>query len=251
MKSVDNSIIYGLNPVFEALKARKRRCYKLVIEHGKNQARLKSLIKLAHENKVHIETVPKTIFQKKYRNHNHQGVVGIFAIIQTLSLEELTELAFKHSRFPILVAIDSIQDPQNLGAIIRSADALGIQGMILPKNRTSTLNETVAKCSSGAIEHLPIAGATNLVRGIEQLKEAGFWIVGLITDISTPCYQYKFDSPTVLIIGGEKKGIRPLIKKSCDATLKIPMKGSLGSLNASAAAAVIFYEILRQKSLGS
>ena len=123
--------------------------------------------------------------------------------------------------------------------------------MILPKNRTSTLNETVAKCSSGAIEHLPIAGATNLVRGIEQLKEAGFWIVGLITDVSTPCYQYKFDAPTVLIIGGEEKGIRPLIKKSCDATLKIPMKGSLGSLNASAAAAVIFYEILRQKSLGS
>jgi len=251
MKSVDNSIIYGLNPVFEALKARKRRCYKLVIEHGKNQTRLQSLIKLAHENKVNIETVPKTIFQKKYRNHNHQGVVGIFAVIQTLALEELIEIAFKNSSLPILVAIDSIQDPQNLGAIIRSADALGIQGMILPKNRTSTLNETVAKCSSGAIEHLPIAGTTNLVRGIEQLKEAGFWIAGVIPDGSTPCYQYKFDAPTVLIIGGEEKGIRPLLKKSCDSTLKIPMEGSLGSLNASVAAAVIFYEVLRQKNSGS
>jgi len=251
MKSADNSIVYGLNPVFEALKARNRRCYKLIIEHGKNQNRLQSLVKLANENKVQIETVPKTIFQKKYRNHNHQGVVGIFAVIQTLTLEELIEISFKYSHLPILVAIDSIQDPQNLGAIIRSADALGIQGMILPKNRTSTLNETVAKCSSGAIEHLPISATTNLVRGIKKLKEAGFWITGVIPDGSIPCYQYKFDAPTVLIIGSEEKGIRPLLKKSCDTTLKIPMEGSLGSLNASVAAAVIFYEVLRQKNLGS
>ena len=251
MKLFNNSIVYGLNPVFEALKARKRRCYKLIIEHGKTQVRLKLLIELAHKNKVPIETIPKTDFQKKYRNHNHQGVVGIFAIIQTLELEELIELAFKKSRLPILVAVDSIQDPQNLGAIIRSAETLGIQGMILPKNRTSTLNETVAKCSSGAIEHLPISGTTNLVRGIGKLKEAGFWIAGVVPDGDTPCYKYKFDAPTVLIIGGEEKGIRPLLKKSCDATLNIPMEGSLGSLNASAASAVIFYETLRQKKLGS
>ena len=251
MKLFNNSIVYGLNPVFEALKARKRRCYKLIIEHGKTQVRLKLLIELAHKNKVPIETIPKTDFRKKYFNHNHQGVVGVFAIIQTLELEELIELAFKKSRLPILVAVDSIQDPQNLGAIIRSAETLGIQGMILPKNRTSTLNETVAKCSSGAIEHLPISGTTNLVRGMEKLKEAGFWITGIIPDGDTPCHKYKFDAPTVLIIGGEQKGIRPLLKKSCDTTLNIPMEGSLGSLNASAAAAVIFYETLRQKNLGS
>ena len=251
MKSFDSSTIYGLNPVFEALKARKRRCYKIIIEHGKTQVRLQSLIELAHKNKVPIETIPKTDFQKKYRNYNHQGVVGVFAIIQTLELEELIELSFKKSRLPILVAIDSIQDPQNLGAIIRSAETLGIQGMILPKNRTSTLNETVAKCSSGAIEHLPISVTTNLVRGMEKLKEAGFWITGIIPDGDTPCHKYKFDAPTVLIIGGEQKGIRPLLKKSCDNTLNIPMEGSLGSLNASAAAAVIFYETLRQKNLGS
>ena len=250
MKSFDKSHVYGLNPVFEALKANKRRCYKLIIEHGKTQIRLKPLIDLARKNKVPIETIPKTDFQKIYRNHNHQGIVGVFAIIQTLKLEELIELAFKRSRLPILVAVDSIQDPQNLGAIIRSAETLGIQGMILPKNRTSTLNETVAKCSSGAIEHLPISVTTNLVRGMEKLKEAGFWITGIIPDGDTPCHKYKFDAPTVLIIGGEQKGIRPLLKKSCDTTLNIPMEGSLGSLNASAAAAVIFYETLRQKNLG-
>lgn len=249
MNSIDNSTVFGLNPVLEALKARKRRCYKIIIEQGKPQARLNSLILLAHENKVPIETIPKTAFQKKYRNYNHQGVIGVFAIIPTLGLEELIKLAFQKSPLPILVALDSIQDPQNLGAIIRSAETLGIQGMILPKNRTSTLNETVAKCSSGAIEHLPIAWVTNLTRGIEHLKEKGFWIAGVVPEGNTPCHQYKFDTPVVLVMGGEEKGIRPLLKKSCDVTLNIPMQGAIGSLNASAAAAILFYEALRQKKV--
>ena len=247
MNSFDHSSVFGLNPIFEAIKARKRRCYKLVIEQGKSQVRLNSLIELARENKVPIETIPKTDFQKKYRSHNHQGVVGIFAIIQGLELDELVQQAFQKSRLPVLVVLDSIQDPQNLGAIIRSAETLGIQGMILPKNRTSTLNETVAKCSSGAIEHLPIAWVTNLTRGIEHLKEKGFWIAGVVPEGNTPCHQYKFDTPVVLVLGGEEKGIRPLLKKSCDVTLNIPMQGAIGSLNASAAAAILFYEALRQK----
>ena len=247
MNSFDHSTVFGLNPVFEALKARKRRCYKLIIEQGKSQVRLNSLIELARENKVPIETIPKTDFQKKYRSHNHQGVVGIFAIIQGLELDELVQQAFQKSRLPVLVVLDSIQDPQNLGAIIRSAETLGVQGMILPKNRTSTLNETVAKCSSGAIEHLPISWVTNLTRGIEHLKEKGFWIAGVVPEGDTPCHQYKFDTPVVLVMGGEEKGIRPLLKKSCDVTLNIPMQGAIGSLNASAAAAILFYEALRQK----
>ena len=251
MNSVDNSNVFGLNPVLEALKAQKRRCYKIIIEQGKPQARLNSLIQLARENKVPIETIPKTAFQKKYRNYNHQGVIGVFAIIPTLELEELIKLAFQKSPLPILVALDGIQDPQNLGVIIRSAEALGAHGIILPKNRTSAINEPVAKCSSGAIEYLPIAWVTNLTRGIEQLKKEGFWIAGIIPDGNTPCYEHKFDAPMVLVIGGEEKGIRPLLKKSCDITLKIPMEGSLGSLNASAAAAVIFYEASRQKNMRS
>ena len=247
MNSFDHSTIFGLNPVFEALKARKRRCYNLIIEKGKSQTRLNLLIELARENNVPIQTMPKTDFQKQYRSHNHQGVVGIFAIIQALELDELVQQAFQRSQLPVLVVLDSIQDPQNLGAIIRSAESLGIHGMILPKNRTSTINETVAKCSSGAIEHLPIAWVTNLTRGVEQLKEKGFWVAGVVPDGDIPCHKYKFDTPVVLVLGGEQKGIRPLLKKSCDITLNIPMQGAIGSLNASAAAAILFYEALRQK----
>ena len=248
MDSFDNSTIFGLNPVIEALKAQKRRCYKLVLEKGKSHARVRLLIELAYANKVPIETLPKTTFHKKYRNYNHQGVIGIFSIIKTLELEELIKQAFIKSSSPTLAALDSIQDPHNLGSIIRSAETLGVHGIILAKNRSSTINETVAKCSSGAIEHLPISCVTNLTRGVEQLKEAGFWIAGIAPDGDIPCYRYKFDAPMVLIIGGEEKGIRPLLKKSCDVILKIPMEGSLESLNASAAATVIFYETLRQKN---
>ena len=143
----------------------------------------------------------------------------IFANIKGLELDELVQQAFQKSRLPVLVVLDSIQDPQNLGAIIRSAETLGIQGMILPKNRTSTLNETVAKCSSGAIEHLPIAWVTNLTRGIEHLKEKGFWIAGVVPEGNTPCHQYKFDTPVVLVLGGEEKGIRPLSDSYTHLTL--------------------------------
>ncbi|MBT5029422.1 MAG: 23S rRNA (guanosine(2251)-2'-O)-methyltransferase RlmB, partial [Nitrospina sp.] len=163
--------------------------------------------------------------------------------------EELIEIAFQKTSLPTLVILDGIQDPQNLGAIIRSAETLGIQGLILPKHGSPDLNETVAKCSSGALEHLPITWVTNLNHCIEKLKESGFWVAGVVPDGEMPCYQYKFNAPSALVIGGEEKGIRPLLKKSCDVTLAIPMNGKLQSLNAASASTVIFYENLRQKLL--
>ncbi len=233
----------------EALLASKRRCYRLIVEQGKTPPRIQAVIELAKEKCIPIEPLPKSAFQNKFKKQVHQGIAGYFSVIVTLELESLIETAFQKSSLPTLVILDGIQDPQNLGAIIRSAETLGIQGMILPKHGTSSLTETVAKCSSGAIEHLPIAWVTNLARCMEQLKEAGFWIAGVVPDGEMPCYQYQFDTPVALVIGGEEKGIRPLLKKSCDVTLAIPMKGKLGSLNAASASTVVFYENLRQKKM--
>ncbi|MFQ5716279.1 MAG: 23S rRNA (guanosine(2251)-2'-O)-methyltransferase RlmB [Nitrospinales bacterium] len=154
---------------------------------------------------------------------------------------------FRQTPQPTLAVLDGIQDPQNLGAVIRSAEALGIHGIILPRRRTAPLNETVAKCSSGALETIPIAMAINLANALKLLKKHGFWVVGVDTDGKKPCYRLSFDSPTALLIGSEGKGIRPLLKRACDFTVSIPMKGKVGSLNVSAASAVLFYEILRQK----
>ena len=249
MKLAEQSLIVGINPVREALLASNRRCYRLIIEQGNLPQRIQTIIELAKEKIIPIESFSKSAFQKKFKNQSHQGVAGYFSAIVTLELESLIETAFQNSSLPTLVILDGIQDPQNLGAIIRSAETLGIQGMILPKHGTSSLTETVAKCSSGAIEYLPIAWVTNLARCIEQLKEAGFWVAGVVPDGEILCYHYQFNTPVALVIGGEGKGIRPLLKKSCDVTLTIPMKGQVGSLNAASASAVVFYENLRQKKM--
>lgn len=249
MKSTEQSLVIGINPVREAIVASKRRCYRLIVEQGKTPARIQAVLELAKEKQVPIESLPKVAFQNKFKNQVHQGIAGYFSIVATLELESLIEAAFEKTSLPTLVILDGIQDPQNLGAIIRSAETLGIQGMILPKHGTSPLNETVAKCSSGALEYLPITWVTNLARCIEQLKEAGFWVAGIVSDGEMPCYQYEFNTPVALVIGGEEKGIRPLLKKSCDVTLAIPMKGQLESLNAASASAVVFYENLRQKKM--
>ncbi len=249
MKPEEQTLIVGINPVREALLASKRHCYKLIVEQGKIPARIQSVLKMAEEKQIPIETLPKAVFHKKFQNRVHQGITGYFSVIATLELENLIELAFRKTSLPTLVILDGIQDPQNLGAIIRSAETLGIQGMILPKHGTPALNETVAKCSSGAVEHLPIAWVTNLNQCIEKLKEAGFWVAGVVPDGEIPCYQYKFNTPSALVIGGEEKGIRPLLKKSCDITLAIPMSGQVESLNAASASTVIFYENLRQKKM--
>ncbi len=250
MRSKEESLIVGINPVREALIASKRHCYRIIAEQGKAHSRIEEVIKLAKEKQIPVELLPKSIFQNKFKNQVHQGIAGYFSPVMTLELKELIKAVFQKSSLPTLVILDGIQDPQNLGAIIRSAEALGVHGMILPKHGTSSLTETVAKCSSGAIEHLPITWVTNLTRCIEQLKKSGFWIAGVVADGEMPCYQYKFDTPVALVIGGEEKGIRPLLKKSCDVTLAIPMKGRLESLNAASASAVVFYENLRQKNAG-
>jgi 23S rRNA (guanosine2251-2'-O)-methyltransferase len=249
MKSTEQTLIVGINPVREALVASKRHCHKLIVEQGKTTPRIQTVIKLAQDKQIPVEFLSKALFNKKFQNRVHQGITGYFSSIDTLELEDLIEIAFQKTSLPTLVILDGIQDPQNLGAIIRSAETLGIQGLILPKHGSPDLNETVAKCSSGALEHLPITWVANLNHCVETLKKAGFWVAGVVPDGEIPCYQYQFNTPSALVLGGEEKGIRPLLKNSCDVTLAIPMSGKLESLNVASASTVIFYENLRQKKL--
>lgn len=241
------NFICGINPVYEALKASKRRCYKIVLEEGKGHSRIRAILDLAHPQGVRVETLPRSVFQQKYHSCSHQGVVAYFSDKATLPLDDLIRQAFQSDPQPTLVLLDEIQDPHNLGAIIRSAEALGIQGIIVPKHRSAPLNETVAKCSAGAMEMMPVAWVTNLAQAIEELKQAKFWVVGVDMEGEKSCYHFDFNMPVALVIGGEEKGVRPVLKKACDFTVSIPMRGAIGSLNASAASAVVFYEILRQK----
>lgn len=247
MKEKSQNLIYGINPLLQALKSSQRKCYKIVVQKEKSNPRVRSILVSIRLTNIRVEILPRAVFNKKYQDYPHQGIVGYFSSKEIMSLDDLIRSAFRQTPQPTLVVLDCIQDPQNMGAIIRSAEGLGIHGIVLPKRRTAPLNETVAKCSAGAVETLPIAAVTNLNKALETLKKSGFWIVGVDVNAKKPCYKFSFDSPTALLIGNEEKGVRPLLKRACDFTVCVPMKGAVGSLNVSAASAILFYEILRQK----
>ncbi|MCH7650208.1 MAG: 23S rRNA (guanosine(2251)-2'-O)-methyltransferase RlmB [Nitrospinae bacterium] len=244
----NQEMVYGVHPLQQALALGKRECYKIVRVQGKPPARLAPILKLAERQRTRVETLPREVFRKQFGQFNHQGIVGYFSPIRTLELAALIEQACQSGPHPALVLADEIQDPQNLGALIRSAWVLGLQGLVVPRHRSVPINETVAKCSAGAVESLPIACVANLKQAAELLKEKGFWIVGVDMAGERPCYEFDFNMPVALIIGGEEKGIRPLLKKTCDFTVSIPMAGELGSLNASTAGAIVFYEIQKQRA---
>ena len=173
-------------------------------------------------------------------------MVGYFDRRPAQDLDGLLQLAGGHPS-PILVLLDEIQDPHNLGAVLRSAEVLGLQGAVVPNRRSAPLNATVAKCASGALETLPIAQVTNLVRAVEELKENGYWVVGLDMDGEADCGELDYNFPLALVLGGEEKGIRSLLRKSCDTLVRIPMQGQVESLNASAAASIVFYEAVKNR----
>jgi 23S rRNA (guanosine2251-2'-O)-methyltransferase len=247
MEDKKPALLYGINPVTEALRAGKRTCHKIIVIDEKPSRRIASLLDLVRSRKVALEKLPKASFRHKYPTLLHQGVVGYFSPREPIGLAELVQQGFKASTRPTLALLDGIQDPQNLGAILRSAEGLGVHGIVLPKRGGPGLNETVAKCSSGAVEYMPVAFVTNLAEAMKQLKKESFWVVGVDVDGEAACFDYKFNAPTALVIGSEEKGMRPLIRKLCDTTITIPMAGKLGSLNAAAASAVIFYEVSRQQ----
>jgi 23S rRNA (guanosine2251-2'-O)-methyltransferase len=250
MADAKPSILYGINPVMEALKAGKRKCHKIVVKDKTTNSRIQSVSTLARSLHIKVEALPAKEFQQKYGAYAHQSIIGYFSSRKPIELNDLIRQAFQVTPLPTLALLDGIQDPQNLGAIIRAAETLGIQGIIIPERRSAQLTETVAKCSAGATECMPIACVNNLVQTLELLKKAGFWMVGVDAHGKVPCYEFQFDMPTALIIGGEEKGIRPLLRKKCDFTVHIPMQGKLDSLNAATACAVVFYEVMKQKNGG-
>ena len=252
MAQRNERILYGIHPVARALEFEKKNCHKLTVLESQTHPRVLELAHIAREIGILVEVLPREVFAKKYRNfENNQGVVGYFSIKPQMSLDELVSQAFCIGDKPILAVLDGVQDPHNLGAIIRSAEALGINGVIIPSRRASPLNETVAKCSAGAIESLSIVSVNNVALALEKLKKAGFWVVGLDEAGETPCQCLDYDMPIAFLIGSEGKGIRPLLKKKCDFTAKILMRGSVGSLNVSSASAVVFYEAMRGRNSGN
>ncbi len=239
-------IIYGIKPVLSALKADPSGIKEILISRKQTDPLTSQLISEARKYRIKCVTVPRKALTKRAGTDKHQGVLAMVEEYRYADLETILEAA--NSTFPpLMVALDEIQDPRNLGAIIRCVNAFGGQGVILPKDRSVSVSPTVAKTSAGALSFTPVVRVTNLVNTLKKLKESGFWILGLDTSAEKSLYELDLTVPLVVVVGSESKGMRRLVKESCDFLARIPMLGEIDSLNASAATAVTLSEVLRQR----
>ncbi|MFS0820997.1 23S rRNA (guanosine(2251)-2'-O)-methyltransferase RlmB [Bacillus sp. 1P02SD] len=238
--------IIGKNPVIEALKS-ERDINKIWIAEGSNRGQMNQITSLAKEGNVMVQFVPKKKIDQMVEG-NHQGVVAQVAAYEYAEVDDILALAEKRNEAPFIILLDELEDPHNLGSILRTADAVGAHGVIIPKRRAVGLTATVAKASTGAIEYIPVARVTNLARTIDELKDRGVWIVG--TDAKGKEDYRNIDGKMSigLVIGSEGKGMGRLVKEKCDFLLRLPMQGKVTSLNASVAASLLMYEVYRKRN---
>ena len=244
---MSDEIIYGINPVLEALRSERQGLNKIILAEGKVGGPIRLLRHLAREKGIPVQVSPKEALDRLAGGGHHQGILGFTAASSYSTWEDLLERGRSAQGKSIVLVLDSIEDPQNLGSLIRTAEACGVKGVILPKDRAAGITPAVVKASAGAVAHLPIVRVTNLASTLEELKKEGFWVVGADSRAEKSLYDLKFDMNVGIVIGSEGKGVRPLLLKKCDYTVSIPMKGKVSSLNAAMAGAVILFEILRQQ----
>lgn len=236
----------GRNALSEALRS-GRTIDKVFIASGETDRALQRLAAQAKEAGAVVVPVDRRKLDAMSTTHAHQGVIALAAAREYATLDDLLENAAGKEEAPLLVICDELTDPHNLGAILRSAECVGAHGVIIPKRRSVGLTATVAKASAGAVEYMPVARVTNINAAIADLKEKGVWIFGTAAEGSIPMYQADLTIPAAIVIGNEGSGMSPLVRKNCDVTVHIPMKGNISSLNASCAASVLLYEALRQR----
>ncbi|HEY6185800.1 MAG TPA: 23S rRNA (guanosine(2251)-2'-O)-methyltransferase RlmB [Terriglobales bacterium] len=239
------NLIYGINPVTEALRARGRALEWVGVTKERHDLRLQRIVEDCRKQGVAVRFLTRQEIERMTHDHGHQGVLAVTSAKHYNDLDDL--LAEKKGSHSLIMVLDGIEDPHNLGAILRTADAAGVDGVVIPERRAVGVTGTVAKASAGASEHLRIAKVTNIARTVEELKSKNIWTVGL-DERGTETYDsldYKMDCAVVL--GAEGKGMHDLVRKKCDFLISIPMLGQVPSLNVSVAAAVVLYEIVRQR----
>ena len=247
-KEEDNiNLIEGRHPVLEALKS-GREIDKIFIQKGANEGSIRQIIAIAREKNLLIKEVDRIKLDNLSLTHNHQGVIASAALYKYYEIEEILNIAKEKGEEPFIIILDEITDNHNLGSIIRTAEAAGVHGIVIPKRRSVALTPIVAKTSAGAIEYMPVSKVTNITQTLQYLKKQGLWIVGADMRGGT-YYEKDMTGPIALVIGSEGEGIGRLIKDNCDFLVKIPMTGKISSLNAGVSAGIITYDIFRQRQL--
>jgi 23S rRNA (guanosine2251-2'-O)-methyltransferase len=242
-----SEILYGRNPVRECLRANRRPCHRLFLAQGvKRNAQLNEIIQLARQRSCPVEQRPRSELSHLARTREHQGIVLETTGYPYSDPIEILDSARETGPEALVLLLDRLQDPQNVGTLLRTAEAVDVQGVILPQRRAVDITPTVVKASAGATEHLCIAQATNLARTVVHLQEAGLWVLGLEEDPQAMLYtEVDWKRPLALVVGSEGFGLRRLVRERCDGLVRLPMRGSIGSLNAAVAGSVILYEVWR------
>jgi 23S rRNA (guanosine2251-2'-O)-methyltransferase len=241
-------VLYGLHPVEEAVRSGSRRLDCVMLARERKDERLERLAETCRAAGVRVSLESRDHLTRMARTDAHQGVLALVRERAFLGVEDLLATGNGEHRHRFFLALDGIEDPHNLGALLRTADGAGVDGVLLPERRSAPVTATVAKTSAGASEHVRIARVTNLVRSLEQMKKANVWVLGL-DERGTPDYtDFDFRTDCVLVLGREGAGLHDLVKKTCDHLLRIPMAGMVSSLNVSVAGAVVMYEAMRQRS---
>jgi len=242
-------ILYGIHPVTEALKAGRRDFVEIYLAGEKNSERVLQAAALAETRGVPVKRMSSAQLGALARSEIHQGIGAGVGPYPLSDLDIILKTSAERGGGPFLLLLDNILDPHNFGALVRTADSVGIDGIIMPKDRSAPPSPAVSKASSGALEHVLLARVTNMVSAIHELKRQGIWIVGMDRDAHRSLFKSELVDSIAIIIGGEERGIRPLVKKNCDFLVSIPQAGRVESLNASVAGAVVMYEAFRQRTM--
>ena len=242
-----DGIIEGRNAVIEALRA-GTPVDKIYLARGETDSALGHIASTARSRGIVVVECDRRKLDGMSRTHSHQGVIALAAVREYASVDDILNAAEEKGEPPLIVVCDELSDPHNLGAVIRTAECAGAHGVIIPKRRSAGLTAVVAKTSAGAVSYLPVARVPNLTACLKELKEEGVWVYGTAADGATPLYQADLKGPAAIVIGSEGTGMGRLVAEKCDFTVSIPMFGKINSLNASAAAAVLLYEAVRQRT---
>ncbi|MBW1840871.1 MAG: 23S rRNA (guanosine(2251)-2'-O)-methyltransferase RlmB [Deltaproteobacteria bacterium] len=239
--------LYGIHPVLEALRAGRRSFVKIYVSEGKTAKRVEEISAFARDLKIPVAKATTPQLKSMTGTDLHQGVGARVSPYAPLGLSDIVAKIESGKRDPCLLLLDNVVDPNNLGAIIRTALCAGVDGILIPRDRSAPPSPAVSKTSAGALEHAALARVTNMVNSIKTLKEKGLWIVGMDRVAEKSIFSVDFTGPVAIVVGGEEKGIRSLVKKHCDFLVSIPQQGRIDSLNASAAGAIVMYEAFRQR----
>ncbi|MBR4098591.1 MAG: 23S rRNA (guanosine(2251)-2'-O)-methyltransferase RlmB [Clostridium sp.] len=246
IETENDGVIEGRNAVVEALRAGVT-IDKIFILKGETDATLGHIASTAREKGIVVVDADRRKLDNMSRTHSHQGVIALAAVREYATVDDILNAAREKGEPPLIVVCDELSDPHNLGAVIRTADAAGAHGVIIPKRRSAGLTAVVGKTSAGAVAHVPVARVPNLPTLLKELKEEGVWVFGTAAEGNTTLYQADLKGPAAIVIGSEGDGMGRLVTETCDFTVSIPMRGKINSLNASAAAAVLLYEAVRQR----